>query len=197
MRATFVLSLITNTKMPKLCADDWTLVGNKCIFKNETSADWNENRVNCHAMEASMVKIQSKDENELLINMIKKDKKDAAYYWIGGRVVFIGDKQFEWSDGSPIVYKNWASSEPNNVDHKNGACINIHAEKGEWYDYACDLAGGTKIGQLCEKKIDCTVLHKLDQETRLKYVNYCSQKDTKYVIGEMNNKIDTLRKYLG
>ncbi|RWS20745.1 hypothetical protein B4U80_12016, partial [Leptotrombidium deliense] len=184
-----------NQKVPKLCDDQWSLAGNKCLFKNETSADWNENRVNCRAMGASMVKIDSKEENELLIDMIKKDKKDASYYWTGGRIVFIGAKLFEWSDGSAMVYKNWASTEPNSVDHKNGACINIHAQQGEWYDYVCDLAGGGKIGQLCEKKIDCSVLDKQDEETRKKYVNYC-EKDPGYKISELHNKIYSMRKFV-
>ncbi|RWS22078.1 hypothetical protein B4U80_11710 [Leptotrombidium deliense] len=179
----------------KLCADQWSLVGNKCIYKNDTSADWNENRINCQAMDASMVKIKSKEENELLINMINKENKGAKYYWIGGRNTFIGSKIFEWSDGSAMIYKNWATGDPNNVDHKNGACANIHLPEGEWYDYYCDMAVSWTVGQLCEKKIDCSVLNKQDEETRKKFAIYC-EKDIEYKVKELSEKIESLKKFM-
>ncbi|RWS20134.1 low affinity immunoglobulin epsilon Fc receptor-like isoform X1 [Leptotrombidium deliense] len=102
-------------------------------------------------MGASMVKIESKSENDLLIDMHKKVNKENVYYWLGGRTVFVGDSTFEWADNTPIVYKNWMKGEPNNVDLKTGACINIFTETGYWHDYYC--VGYPHMRQLCEKKI--------------------------------------------
>ncbi|RWS19537.1 hypothetical protein B4U80_12276 [Leptotrombidium deliense] len=144
-------------------------------------------------MNASMVKIESKAENELIVKWHQANSGDTVYYWLAGRNVFVDDSIFQWTDGSPVAYANWMNGEPNTFNHKSGACINMWTHTGEWHDYYC--SGYPYIRQLCEKKIDCTVLKKQDEETRNKFSNYC-EKDIEYRVNEIYEKIDALKKFM-
>ncbi|XP_064101719.1 macrophage mannose receptor 1-like [Macrobrachium nipponense] len=60
--------------------------------------------------------------------------------WIGGRAKF--DSGYEWIDGSPFDFDNWALGEPNNyLDQED--CISLYTHRlGNWNDLNCALLKG-------------------------------------------------------
>ncbi|XP_022255986.1 macrophage mannose receptor 1-like [Limulus polyphemus] len=96
---------------------------------------WYEADDYCALFDAHLVSIHSKEENEFLVNLIKKNKfYSSSTYWIGLHALGI-DGQFEWSDGTLTDYRNWESK-----DHEVQAedkCVFLYYKSGKWKDGNC------------------------------------------------------------
>ncbi|RWS20863.1 aggrecan core protein-like protein, partial [Leptotrombidium deliense] len=117
---------------------------------NNTGAVWYENLRKCETMNATLVTVKSKEENDFLFNWIKND---TLYYWLSAQRVNT-TAQFKWIDGSNLTYSNWKSGQPDQLNTKNALCLDMYSEDGEWYDFACNNKGFDIFGQMCEKEIN-------------------------------------------
>lgn len=99
---------------------------------------WTDARAACLADEADLVVINGPEENTYVFSLLQRDT------WIGLMRVGPGDA-FEWVDGQPVSYDNWAFPEPNDVggDEDYGE----FADAGEWADVA---DSDPNNGYICE-----------------------------------------------
>lgn len=59
------------------------------------------------------------------------------------------ESSFEWSDGSPFAYINWADTEPNGGNGENcGEFLVDDWTRGHWNDFICS----EPLSFVCEKK---------------------------------------------
>uniref|UniRef100_A0A3B3HYY4 C-type lectin domain-containing protein n=1 Tax=Oryzias latipes TaxID=8090 RepID=A0A3B3HYY4_ORYLA len=126
----------------KGCPEKWIRFGSSCYFFSGESKTWDEARESCRAIEADLVVINTKEENEF-ISKLNKQK-----FWIG-----LSDRDLEgtwkWVDGSSLDLF-WASGQPDN--HKGGEdCGHMLAyfeSPGLWNDVQCSFA----MQWICEKE---------------------------------------------
>ncbi|WKY06181.1 hypothetical protein Q1695_006408 [Nippostrongylus brasiliensis] len=115
-----------------------------------------EAKSRCEDLGGLLAAIHSREENDFITNLAKENITKHKYVydlnlWIG---LEFTDRQWSWSDGSSVDYKNWAPGEPNR-DDENCVIINqipnmVYARWrfGQWSDYICNR----KIrGFICEK----------------------------------------------
>lgn len=121
--------------VPSLSPSDTDSVGYIC--HNTDSKTWDANRDIAKASPGGdLVTIHCQEQNAKVNSLV------------GGTVAWIGahDKNtegtWEWVDGTPVVYENWASDEPN--DYGSGEDCAHWAFSGiQWNDRPCDyLTGG-------------------------------------------------------
>ena len=96
------------------------------------------------------MKINSQEENEFVLNLVKKRAPSLKQIWIGlvwdSRV-----KAFVWYDHSVPTFTKWSPGEPNG--NAREPCSNMwtgHAEVGDWNDLAC-WNTGLPCGLVCKK----------------------------------------------
>ncbi|KAM7434126.1 hypothetical protein ABFA07_015729 [Porites harrisoni] len=135
----------------KICDSDWNRHGEKCYKLFTSVKNWNEAKATCDNHGASLVKIESHDENNFISATYLTGQ--VVDYWIG-----LSDADHEgvwtWVDGTGLTsYNNWRSDQPNDVGSGQdcvGIRMGIHHNKeynAEWHDNSCQ---NTK-GFICEK----------------------------------------------
>ncbi|XP_041934432.1 macrophage mannose receptor 1-like [Alosa sapidissima] len=99
---------------------------------------WVEARDYCRGIYDDLSTITNVQENDILESLMKKH--GVSYSWIGlNKYVSVSsprvlaDLFWNWANGDPFVYKNWAPGEPN-FDEK---CAELQ-ENGLWNNRACD-----------------------------------------------------------
>ena len=104
---------------------------------------WDEAKSKCIARadgNGALVSIDSKETNSLIENQIRNAGNTEDCHWIGLTRV---NGQFEWDDGSPLEYTNWAQGE---LLQNKCACMdptNFYT----WITKPCD----TLLPHVCEK----------------------------------------------
>lgn len=145
------------------CDEGWKLFEGKrykkCLKLFQKKKKWDDAEKSCKKSDAHLVKIESKKENEFLLNTFLQLEVGELNMeaWIGLR-----DKEkegkFVWTDGKPLKQKgsftNWADEQPNNEDGQN--CVEIAngvfwpggpPQVGVWNDFQCKQ----KMMYICEK----------------------------------------------
>ena len=90
-----------------LCGD-WTQYKDiKCLKVIEKKATEEEALHNCSQIEQSstLLTIHSKEEQEFLINWLKKYESLYPFVWIGMKYT---DKVYKWMNGTDTNFTNWA-----------------------------------------------------------------------------------------
>lgn len=120
--------------------------GGKCIHYRDYATSWDNQKAYCeNDMGGKLVSIRSDRENQIIS---KFRPSYAAGYHIG-----FNDKAAEgtyvWSDDSPVVYKNWASGQPDNWYEED--CGMIRGNDEYWNDVGCaaNLYGICETWQMC------------------------------------------------
>ena len=110
---------------------------------------WQQAQAYCHAVKAQLVKINSVEENEFVLSLVKQCAPSLKQVWIG-HMWDSSTKDFLWSDYSVPVYKNWAPGEPNGKGREpcahmwTGQTTHMpHWASGYWNDLPC--AGHPKL----------------------------------------------------
>ena len=95
-----------------------------------TDISWTDARAVCQSDEADLVIIEDGNENAYVFDLLQ------VTMWIG--LVRVGPGElFEWVDGRPITYQNWADPEPNNFSGMEDRA-EITAPGAQWSDVADD-----------------------------------------------------------
>ncbi|XP_076009596.1 L-selectin [Genypterus blacodes] len=111
---------------------------------------WSQARNWCKTHHTDMVVIQSQEENDYLVSLLKK-RSGAPYYWIG---ITKSHKNETWTwignNSTWIGNQSWAANEPNN-NHITEFCVEIYVNNGpnngKWNDEKC----GNKKYPVCYK----------------------------------------------
>lgn len=91
-------------------------------------ANWNQAKEVCETLGGHLVTINSKAEEEKIINML--NETDLAAIWIGGTDVDLHGT-YQWLTGEPMDYTNWPNGEPNMNSDLNHYMV-LYKIAGEW-----------------------------------------------------------------
>lgn len=132
------------------CPTGWTQFGNSCYLISTLSKSWRKAQAFCQGLNGDLVKIDSAKELQFLFNLVRKKAPTV------NRAVWIAlnwnstANDFYWTDHTPLIYKNWASGEPNG--RAGEPCGEMYTSTSYWNDIGCDLhISGTGI--VCKKLI--------------------------------------------
>lgn len=105
---------------------------------------WDDAEKRCDKLEAELVKINSKEENEFVLQLARTFADERRQIWLGLKWDSEADEAaFYWIDNSIPDYTNWAENEPNgNANEPCGAMYIAHTvlpgrASGEWNDLPC------------------------------------------------------------
>ncbi|RWS21095.1 aggrecan core protein-like protein, partial [Leptotrombidium deliense] len=84
------------------CEARWLRFENKCFITNTTEVTRDKNENYCKSLNASLVSINSDDENNFLASRLI----DVAY-WTAVQRVKVNDSILEWTDGTELNNTNW------------------------------------------------------------------------------------------
>ena len=97
------------------CGWWWTPHKEKCYRIFYESLSWTRASAKCRAESGHLASIPDKETEDFLVGLAKKKQPGISIgLWIGGYRKN-GDSEWQWNDGSPWSYTNWARGEPNNT----------------------------------------------------------------------------------
>ena len=136
------------------CGDVWTKFEEYCYHVNAAKLTEGEAQQYCDKeMDANLVKINSQEENNFVLDLVNKHAPSAATVWIGLKWES-SPKDFYWYDHSVPTFKNWAPGEPNGK--ANEPCAEIFVGRdanlpqrasGYWNDVGCHV----QLGAVCKR----------------------------------------------
>ncbi|KAF4526695.1 hypothetical protein B566_EDAN015333 [Ephemera danica] len=118
--------------------------GKKYLFANDR-APWYQASYFCNAHGMDLASIETKHENDLIMEHISEIGLTNNHFWISGHK--IGRSTWLWINGDIILFSDWATGEPNEPYTNN--CIKIQSNK--WYAEYCDYET-TSYGFICEER---------------------------------------------
>ncbi|MEM9264082.1 MAG: DUF4347 domain-containing protein [Cyanobacteria bacterium P01_F01_bin.13] len=109
---------------------DGFIYNGKRYLLTDGSKTWEQAQAEAESLGGNLVTINDAAEETWL----RQTFGDAERLWIG-----LNDRQvegqFEWANGEPVTYLNWASGEPNNFNgNEDMAALNWNSQ-GEWNDW--------------------------------------------------------------
>ena len=127
-----------------------------CYLVSSSFKTWNQAKVYCKRLGGSLVKINSAEENEFVLNLVNKRAPSVKQVWIGLKWN-PSVNNFLWSDYSVPVYKNWAPHEPNGnaaepCGHMwTGHRSSLFRASGYWNDLSCGALSSLPCGLVCKR----------------------------------------------
>ncbi|CAH1248690.1 CSMD2 [Branchiostoma lanceolatum] len=112
--------------------EDCIVFHGKCYIVSDAMVTFAEAEMKCAEQGGIHVTIRDQHTQDFLVQLLSVSNKDV---WIGltDRDV---EGQFIWTDGTPLVYSNWAPGEPNGDDTKN--CVHLWPLANfRWDDESC------------------------------------------------------------
>jgi len=140
----------------KPCPHGWTRFDNYCYLVSSSIRTWDQAQAYCKSQGAGLVKINSAEENEFVLNLVTKKAPSLKQVWIGLKW---SSNNFYWHDHSVPVYTRWAPLEPSGkagepcgqmwMDGHSGALP--YTAAGFWNDIPCHVISGLPNGIVCER----------------------------------------------
>lgn len=134
--------------------------GEKCYRKFSKYQTWEKARINCEKRNAVLLKIESKKENDFILeNFVAKKRTDFfASSWIGLRFA-TKTGRFLWTDDSKADFLNWGADQEiiDRLTKEGQTCGSIVNGvlwfgapffKGKWLVTECDY----EMPYVCQKK---------------------------------------------
>ncbi|XP_066015649.1 macrophage mannose receptor 1-like [Pocillopora verrucosa] len=135
---------------PDICPPGWMRWNNACYyFANDSVSSrvtWQDARQACQRIRGGdLASIHSAAENDFITRHV------SGICWIGLNDLR-AEGNFQWSDGSSFVYKNYSNNEPNDI-HGQEDCIEINWWSNGWNDLNC----GRTLCYVCKQTKDAII----------------------------------------
>lgn len=145
---------VMEDKVWSCCPKDWKPFGSHCYWVSTvtSSASWNTSEEKCSHMDAHLVVIHSKKEQDFLTGILNTK----AAYFIG--LWDAGHGQWRWVDQTPYNKSAtfWHREEPSNDDEKCVAIIHRRNAGWGWNDIPCSI----EQNSICQtKQIHLWIIH--------------------------------------
>ncbi|KAL2776898.1 C-type lectin domain family 4 member A isoform 3 [Daubentonia madagascariensis] len=128
-------NLTVAEKVWSCCPKNWKLFSSKCYFISTESKSWNESQKNCSRMEAHLLVINTKEEQDFITQNLNK-----SFAYFVGLSDPEGQRHWQWVDQTPYnkSVTFWHPNEPNNPNERC-VMLNFHYSSWGWNDAGCDL----------------------------------------------------------
>ena len=144
---------------PVPCPSGWEDFEDYCYLASSSLKSWSEAQAYCRSLGGELVKINSQEENEFVLNLVRDQAASVKQVWIGMSWDSNGQDHF-WSDGSVPVFENWANGEPNGFAFE--PCTQMYTARansvnlpnrasGRWNDIPCSADSKHPSGIVCKK----------------------------------------------
>lgn len=132
---------------------NWVAYNGFCYYASDGNGDsgksWRQARKTCQQSGGDLASILSMDEQTFIyLSLLKNVSVDAV--WIGLNALDLSTG-YQWSDGSPVKYLNWATNEPNDAGGEED-CVDIFLRNGKWNDDHCAY----QLGYVCKVHVGAT-----------------------------------------
>uniref|UniRef100_A0A2K6FB06 C-type lectin domain family 4 member A n=2 Tax=Propithecus coquereli TaxID=379532 RepID=A0A2K6FB06_PROCO len=121
-------------KVWSCCPKNWKSFNSKCYFIATESKSWHESEKKCSRMEAHLLVIDTKDEQDFIIQNL--DKRSAYFVGLSDPE---GQRDWQWVDQTPFNKSAtfWRQGEPSD---RNERCVvlNAYYSSWGWNDIRCD-----------------------------------------------------------
>ena len=140
------------------CPTGWTAFKTGyCYLVSSSIKTWYQAQAYCQARKGALVKINSGEENEFVLELVRKNAPSVKQVWIGLKWESSVNK-FLWYDKSFPVYTNWAPHEPSS--HGSEPCGHLftghtsylpNRASGYWNDLTCGIHKDLHCGLVCKR----------------------------------------------
>ncbi|XP_034281924.1 secretory phospholipase A2 receptor isoform X1 [Pantherophis guttatus] len=114
---------------PTDCDSNWYPYNNYCYKLHKEERNWNEAFFSCQDDNSTLISITSLADTEMLINLLEYE--NVTDTWIGLNCNKT-PVEFEWSDGSAMIFTYWNKQEPNILQKKGQICVSAQQHEGRW-----------------------------------------------------------------
>jgi hypothetical protein len=128
--------------------NDWTQYREKCLKFFDQLVTNSKGRQICESNGATMISIQSEDENKFVLNFAKMSAPNAKRIWIGAKRIGSGLKTFEWHNKNAFNYSKWANRQPDNYGGRE-PFAEMYTSSGLWNDNS-----DQKLSFICEHTLN-------------------------------------------
>jgi len=136
------------------CPQGWTRFDNYCYLVSSSTKTWDQAQAYCKSLGGGLVKINSAEENEFVLNLATRKAPSVKQVWIG---LHWYSRDYYWYDHSALVYKNWAPHEPNGKAKEPCVLMWLDGHSyllpfraaGYWNDTQCQVISSNGI--VCER----------------------------------------------
>ena len=114
-----------------ICDPGWSYFNGFCYAVSKKCANWTEALANCRQENASLVSVNSNEENVFIQRLY-----NGAKSWLGLNDIS-REGTFTWAGGRPGNFTVWAKNQPNNVGDEDCAHALGIGHNYKWNDVKC------------------------------------------------------------